>query len=404
MTIRRDTILVRDELIPLSLHRSGDVSVFDGTEVVRLPPHALAILSAFTEPTPFEVGLGRVPTAGSADFLSISHSALRLVELGLLVLAEGGDARASIAADRWTGTEIHLRMLRDRARTEGFREAIARRVQPGAVVVDVGTGTGVLATFAARAGADRVYAIEASSMAAVARRIVDEAGIGDRVEVIRGRSFAVTLPRRADLLVTETIGNDPLSEHILEIVADAKKRLLRPGAAVIPERIDVFAVLCDVGAAARDDRVFTEQNLAALRAAYDVDFGVLAQGASRVTEEYVDIERARSITRLSAPTLLTSIDLRGDVSTRVDASVGLEVIAEGDADGLLLFFRLGLGEGVELLADPERVSADHHWRYPLHFRDPSDHVVPGDVVEARYTHALGRSVVRFERAGQAPAT
>jgi hypothetical protein len=128
-----------------------------------------------------------------------------------------------------------------------------------------------------------------------------------------------------------------------------------------------------------------------------VDFGVLGEGGPRVTEEYVDIERARAITRLSAPTLITSIDLRGNVTTRVDASVPVVVTSVGEADGLLLFFRLGLGDGVELATDPERVSMDHHWRYPLHFRDPGERVAPGDVIDARYTHALGRSIVSFER-------
>ena len=41
-------------------------------------------------------------------------------------------------------------MLDDRRRTEGFLAAIRQVVRPGDVVVDIGTGTTVLATAAAR--------------------------------------------------------------------------------------------------------------------------------------------------------------------------------------------------------------------------------------------------------------
>lgn len=66
-------------------------------------------------------------------------------------------------------------MLEDHKRTGAYHQAILnnRHCFDGKVVLDVGTGSGILAIFAAQAGAKKVYAVEATDMAKVAKRLVD---------------------------------------------------------------------------------------------------------------------------------------------------------------------------------------------------------------------------------------
>src|SRR6266511_1542821 len=78
----------------------------------------------------------------------------------------------------------HGAMIADRLRMDGYLESIRRAVQPGSVVVDVGSGAGIFALAACRAGARRVYAIEPGAIVQVAREIVAANGFAARVEFI----------------------------------------------------------------------------------------------------------------------------------------------------------------------------------------------------------------------------
>ena len=77
----------------------------------------------------------------------------------------------------------HAAMLRDHARNAAYRQAI-EAMAPGRVVLDIGTGSGLLAMIAARAGAARVVACEANPVVAeTARRIIAANGLDHVVTV-----------------------------------------------------------------------------------------------------------------------------------------------------------------------------------------------------------------------------
>jgi protein arginine N-methyltransferase 1 len=136
----------------------------------------------------------------------------------------------------------HRGMLQDHARVDAYREAVHAVVRPGDVVLDVGTGTGLLAFFACQAGARHVYAIEQGPIVALARELARTNGFADRVTFIHDLSFRATLPERASVLVTETLWSLGIGEGMIGFLADARERLLVPEPRVVPASVDLFLV------------------------------------------------------------------------------------------------------------------------------------------------------------------
>jgi type II protein arginine methyltransferase len=153
--------------------------------------------------------------------------------------------------------EWHFNLVRDEARNAAYDGALRRAVRPDTKVLEIGSGSGILAMMAARAGAREVITCEASAaVAAVARANIARNGFADRIRVVNKHSsdldVSVDLGGPADLLVSEIVSNTVIGEDVLPVMEDSSRRLLRPGAAIIPARAVARVALARSEAVARN--------------------------------------------------------------------------------------------------------------------------------------------------------
>lgn len=131
----------------------------------------------------------------------------------------------------------------NRARTAAFAEALRQVVHPDSIVLEIGTGVGFFALLAAKFGARHVYALEPNDAIHVAREMAVANGLSDRITFIQASSGDVTLPQRADVIITDIGGAMPLHEGSLSHLIDARERLLVPGGTIIPQTDTLWATV-----------------------------------------------------------------------------------------------------------------------------------------------------------------
>ena len=201
----------------------------------ELGPEALPILLAFARPASIDEALASVRRDHDMDREAFVGFVEKLTEQNFLAAADA----AQVSIGGFAALDVHLRMLRDVYRVLAYKVAINRHVQ-GKSVLEIGCGTGVLSLLAAKAGARSVVAIEETSIADVAEHMFERNGA--TIDLRRGNSRDVTLDEPAEVLIHEILGNDPLGEDLLPILADARRRLLAPGGRMIPSRLQIACV------------------------------------------------------------------------------------------------------------------------------------------------------------------
>lgn len=379
------------------LRRAGDLEIrIDSNQMthvsvagrtVTVGPHGLAILQAFARPMSYTAVVDELAASngGVQDWISLTADIHKLYQAGILRPADQPDA-PPVDTGNYDAPLIHIAMLNDRVRTERYLAAIREVVRPGDVVVDIGTGTGILAIGAAQAGARQVYAVEASGIADTAEAMFAANGVANRVTLVRGWSTQITLPERADVLVSEMIGNEPLGERLLEVTSDATKRLLRPDARLIPEALQIYGLPVVL-----PDAELIKRGLVApldeWESRYDMHFTPFAQFMEQVRTFFTLLpQRARDWRPLSEPVLLADIDLRHINRFTIDNHAMTTTIESGLLNGVLIYFETQLSPSQALSTHPAQADAANHWRSYVWLVSPPLRVEPGESIMLRYQY------------------
>lgn len=291
------------------------------------------------------LSMGRMDYTTAADYFGLAH---RLADRDDDLPARMLNRAVRRIVPRW-----HFSMLNDHDRNAAYQRAIAATVKPGDLVLDIGTGSGLLAMLAAEAGAALVVTCEAEPMVAdVAQRVIAANGFDGMVRVVNKLStdlrIGVDLPAKADVLVTEIFDCALLGEYALPTLDHARRELLTSDARIVPGKGRLWGQLV------QSTRLHAHNHVSTA-CGFDVShFNELS--SLEYFSTYLNNHEHRT---LSEPFPLLDLDFGQDCPVAQDLVKAMPT-ADGDCDAVAIWFELDLGPGVSLSNSPQ----DHltHWR------------------------------------------
>ena len=243
--------------------------------------------------------------------------------------------------------DAHRQFIADRPRVDAFARAIAATVRPGDVVIDLASGTGILGLLACRAGAARVYSIEAGAIVGLSDALARANGFGDRVRSVHAHSSVAALPERADVLITDQIGQFGFEAGLIETVADVRTRLLAPDGRIAPRRVTLFVAPVEAPGF-REELAFWTREPAGF--SFTAAHQIALNSGHRVRLEREHL--------LGAGVAGAAIDLRTVVDAPFDCGATLTASRDGVLDGIGGWFSADLADGIAMTnapGDPDRI-------------------------------------------------
>jgi type I protein arginine methyltransferase len=293
--------------------------------------------------------------------------------------------------------DFHDLMLNDQIRMEVYEKAIKTAVRPGMAVLDLGTGTGILAQWALEAGARVVYGIDVNE--AIIPRALERmaaAGFADRFQVFNALSHQVSLPEKVDLLISEILGNMADNEGMVAILNDARPRFLGERGRMLPARATSFLVPV---AAARAHAQVESGQCRGLSRRYDLRELLQSLGVASPFNIYFDVIIPAG-TYLAQPAVATRLAFEGDDPEEYSRELVFPVQRDGLLTGFKGYFVAELTEGVVLDISGDDIAGrrtSDSWKHCYLPIERPAAVRTGDQIELTFARGRPRQTSPFQQ-------
>ena len=257
----------------------------------------------------------------------------------------------------WSMTEGVFNCLIDTKRTVAFEKAIRNTIKKGDTVVDMGTGSGVLAMIAIDAGADKVYAVEIDEKNTVnLAKTFSENNCSDKVEIIEGDITKIDLPQKVDVIVGEMIATGLIEE--LQIPAmNNMLRFAKEDTRVI---LNQFANYVDL---VSNNEVFYGHSFPIIRYEYPEQMELTSRALS---EKFL-----YKLVDFSKPVL----------ETKIDINTKLKITHNGIINGLRI-------SNETIFTDGSKLDASYAYSYPIILPIEKMEVEEGDVFSVKLSYIM----------------
>jgi type I protein arginine methyltransferase len=275
------------------------------------------------------------------------------------------------------------RMLADQPRMNFYHAAISRYIHPGDRVIDLGTGTGILAAFAARQGADKVYALDHSAIIKDAQILATDNQV-EAVEFVATHSTAFTGIEPVDVILHEQMGDGLFDEDMVANVTDLRDRLLKPGGRIIPSNFEFYCEPVKI----HDHRCVPfiwELNV------HGYDYSALDRHRPQESSYYQMTSCDQNLVEcfLGQPTPVLTMDLHTIEESALPHEIVFSrtILRSGRLDGFAIYFRTSVDVDLSLSSNPIDPQRAPHWGFRI-LRTEQAEFTQGD--EIRITLTVGQ--------------
>ncbi|MBO3698030.1 tetratricopeptide repeat protein [Roseivirga sp. E12] len=262
----------------------------------------------------------------------------------------------------------HLKMLADQERNDAFEKAIKKSVNKDSVVLDIGTGSGLLSMMAARDGAKKIYACEMSKyIADVAKLNIEKNGFSNRIEVFDRKSTQLIksdLQETPNVIIAEIFDSGLLGEGAMPSFRHALEKLASDDCIVIPKAAEIKG------------RLLHSETLAAFNPITTISgFDVSAFDQFRVPGEYITQNLSEVNHEFcSSEFKILDVDFKKTWHALPEGQcrklpLTVQVDSSKPIHGIAFWYTLFLDDHIELSNNPDRV--DNHWGQAVAFFEQS---------------------------------
>ncbi|MEM7104487.1 MAG: tetratricopeptide repeat protein [Bacteroidota bacterium] len=279
----------------------------------------------------------------------------------------------------------HFTMLADERRNEAYDQALRNAISNDDTVLDIGTGSGLLAMMAARAGATKVYACEMhTKLANLAEQVISDNGFSEKIKVINKKStdldIGADLDKKVSVLVSEILDVGAVGEGVVHVIRHAVKNLTTENVKIIPSEVELFGQLIEIPSRSRVNPVKTISG-----------FDLSAFNLFSVPEEYTSVNLETEFYRVLTDTIpLISYNfyqLPPAIQDNQPQVKELEFSAKetGNVQAIVFWFDLALDKEITVSSKPG--GELKHWGQALFcFPEPLS-VNPGKKVTVKMIHS-----------------
>jgi len=302
-------------------------------------------------------------------------------------------AAAKINLDLITHNRVpkwHIPMMNDIKRNNAYLEAINSAIEDNEYVLEIGTGSGLLAMMANDAGAQKVVTCEASRpIAEAAKRIIAINGYKNSIEVINKKSTELIvgkdLEKKADLIISEILSSEFVGEEVQPSLSDANKRLMKENGKMIPEAGEIKIALLESSPEIEKELFVQKVN------GYDLSEFNNIMG-TKVGVNYLG--RKMRTAFLSEEKVPFCFDFYSkDIIYKKEVILDLEVSKSGICLGLITWIRLNLYKDIYFENKPDEKGTSG-WTNPIYKFNQPLKLSKGQVIKVKAT--LTRDRVHYE--------